>query len=112
MQQIADESYSSIQRRQLELGDYLDIVRRQKAWILGPAFAGLVIAVVVAYLWPDTYVSSATIRVVPPQVPSSLVPTNVNSAMSQRINAMYQTISSRSNLTNIVTTFNLYPRDR
>ena len=40
MQQIADESYSTIQRRQMEIGDYLDMVRRQKAWIAGPAFAG------------------------------------------------------------------------
>jgi polysaccharide biosynthesis transport protein len=112
MQPIADETYSSVPRRTLEIGDYIDILRRHKAWIFGPAFAGLVIAVVVAFLWPDTYVSVATIRVVPPSVPASLVPSNINSAMSQRINAMYQTISSRNNLTNIVNTYNLYPRDR
>lgn len=112
MQPVADETYSTIQRREMEIGDYVDMVRRQKAWILGPAFAGLVIAVVVAFLWPDTYISSATIRVVPPAVPSTLVPSNVNSAMSQRIDAMYQTISSRTNLTNIINTHNLYPRDR
>src|SRR4051812_11638107 len=99
-------------RRSLDLEDYFDIVRRHMAWILGPAFAGLVMAVVVAFLWPDTYVSSATIRVVPPQVPQNLVPTNVNTAMSDRINAMYQQISSRSTLTNIVNVYNLYPRER
>jgi hypothetical protein len=32
--------------------------------------------------------------------------------MSQRINAMAQTILSRGNLTNIINTFNLYPRER
>ncbi len=99
-------------RRALDLEDYFDIARRHSAWIMGPAFAGLVIAVVVAFVWPDTYVSSATIRVVPPQVPESLVPPNVVSAMSDRINSMYQTISSRSALTNIVNVYNLYPRDR
>lgn len=99
-------------RRSLDIEDYLDIARRHSAWILGPAFAGLVIAVVVAFVWPDTYISSATIRVVPPQVPESLVPPNVVSAMADRINAMYQTISSRSALTNIVNVYNLYPRDR
>jgi uncharacterized protein involved in exopolysaccharide biosynthesis len=54
MQPVADEAYSTIQRRQMDISDYLDMARRQKAWILGPAFAGLVIAVVVAFLWPDT----------------------------------------------------------
>lgn len=112
MQPVANEAYASVTRRALDIEDYIDILRRHKAWILGPAFASLVLAVVVAFLWPDTYVSTATIRVVPPQVPEHLVATNVNSAMSQRINSMYQTISSRGNLTNIVNMYNLYPRDR
>lgn len=112
MQPPSPESYSSIERRPMDLEDYIDIVRRHKGWILGPAFAGLVLAVVVAFLWPDTYVSTAMIRVVPAQVPESLVPANVNSALSQRINSMYQTISSRQNLTNLVNTFNLYPSER
>lgn len=112
MQPIADETYSSVPRRTMEIADYIDIVRRHKVWIIGPTFAAFVISVVVAFLWPDTYVSTATIRVVPPAVPASLVPSNINSAMSQRINSMYQTISSRGNLTNIVNMYNLYPRDR
>lgn len=111
-QPVANEAYANVTRRALDIEDYIDILRRHKAWILGPTFAALVLAVVVAFLWPDTYVSSATIRVVPPQVPEHLVSTNVNSAMSQRINSMYQTISSRGNLTNIVNMYNLYPRDR
>jgi polysaccharide chain length determinant protein (PEP-CTERM system associated) len=106
------ESYGSVARRPLDIEDYIDIVRRHKAWILGPTFAALVIAVVVAFLWPDTYISSATIRVVPPQVPQSLVPSNVVTEMSQRINAMYQTISSRGNLANLINSNNLYPRER
>jgi succinoglycan biosynthesis transport protein ExoP len=112
MQPSTGDSYTNIPRRSLDIEDYFDIVRRHKAWILGPAFAALVIAVVVAFLWPDTYVSSATIRVVPPQVPESFVPRNVNMEMSQRITSMYQTISTRENLTNIVNTFNLYPEER
>jgi len=99
-------------RRSLDLEDYFDMVRRHSTWILGPAFAGLVIAFVVAFLWPDTYVSVATIRIVPPQVPASLVPTNVAQGMADRINSMYQTITSKSNLANMVNTYNLYPRER
>ncbi|HUS06786.1 MAG TPA: Wzz/FepE/Etk N-terminal domain-containing protein [Bryobacteraceae bacterium] len=112
MQPSSTDSYQSTVRRPLDVEDYIDIIRRHKAWILGPAFGALVIAVVVAFLWPDTFVSTAVIRVVPPQVPESLVPTNVNMEMSQRINAMAQTILSRGNLTNIINTYNLYPRER
>jgi succinoglycan biosynthesis transport protein ExoP len=112
MQPTNTESYGNASRRPLDLEDYIDIVRRHKAWILGPAFCSLVLAVVVAFLWPDTFVSQAVIRVVPPQVPETYVPTNVNMEMSQRINSMAQTILSRGNLTNIINTFNLYPRDK
>jgi polysaccharide chain length determinant protein (PEP-CTERM system associated) len=106
------EGYSTVNRRPLDVEDYFEMVRRHKAWILGPAFAGLVVATVVACLWPNTYVSTATIRVVPPQVPEAYVQSNVNSAMSQRINSMYQTVSSRGNLTNIINLYNLYPGER
>jgi polysaccharide chain length determinant protein (PEP-CTERM system associated) len=110
--QPMSESYSSVNRRPMDIEDYFDIVRRHKAWILGPTFAALVLSTVVAFLWPDTYVSRGVIRVVPPQVPESFVPTNINSQMSQRINSMYQTISSRGNLTNIINLYNLYPKQR
>jgi polysaccharide chain length determinant protein (PEP-CTERM system associated) len=112
MQAPMSESYSSVNRRPMDIEDYFDIIRRHKAWIFGPTFAALVIATIVACLWPNTYVSTAIIRVVPPQVPESYVPTNINSQMSQRINSMYQSISSRGNLTNIITAYDLYKRDR
>lgn len=106
------ESQLSVSRRTPDMEDYVDMLRRQKAWIMGPTFAALVIAVVVAHLWPDTFVSTAVVRVVPPQVPEAFVPTNVNLEMTQRINSMAQQILSRSTLTNIINTYGLYPRDR
>jgi polysaccharide chain length determinant protein (PEP-CTERM system associated) len=102
----------SVNRRTLDVEDYLDIVRRQKGWLIGPLLAGTVIACVAAFLWPDTYVSTASIRVVPPQVPERLVPTNVSTQMADRINSMAQTILSRANLTNIIQSYDLYPRER
>lgn len=101
----------STPRRPLDVEDYIDIVRRHKGWILGPAFAGLVLSVVGAFLWPDTYVSQAAIRVVPAQVPERFVPTNVNMEMSQHIAAMTQTVTSRPALQNIIQTFGLYPKE-
>ncbi len=102
----------SVPRRALDVEDYIDIVRRHRAWIIGPVFASLVLGVVIAFLWPNTYISEAVIRVVPAQVPERYVPTNVSSVISQRINSMYQTVTSRGNLQSIIQTYGLYPRDR
>jgi polysaccharide chain length determinant protein (PEP-CTERM system associated) len=92
----------------MDVEDYIDVVRRHKGWIVGPTFAALVIAVVLAFFWPDTYVSTATIQVVLPQVPERYIPSNVNSEMTQRINAMLNGIESRANLTNLINTHSLY----
>ena len=49
----------SVPRRALDFEDYIDIVRRNFRWLIGPAFAGLIVSTVVAYMMQDTYVSSA-----------------------------------------------------
>jgi succinoglycan biosynthesis transport protein ExoP len=103
---------STAARRPLDVEDYLDIVRRNKGWLAGPTLAGLVVAVVVAFFWPDTYVSEATIQVTPPQVPQQLVPANVSTEITQRVSAMASNILSRPTLINIIQTYNLYPRER
>jgi polysaccharide chain length determinant protein (PEP-CTERM system associated) len=101
-----------ITRRAMDVEDYIDVVRRHRAWILGPLFAALVVSVVVAFLWPDTYVSTAIIRVVPPQVPEIYVPSNITTDMQSRVNSMEQTILSRATLTNLITTQGLYLKER
>lgn len=103
-----EQDYLRTPRRPLDVEDYIDIGRRQKAWIIGPALAGLVISVVAAFLWPDAYISQAAIRVLPSQVPEKLVPSNVNLEMSQHINSMASAILSRTMLTNIIQTHGLY----
>ncbi len=102
----------NVPRRQMEVGDYIDVVRRHRGWILGPAFAGLVVAVVVAFIWPDTYISDALMRIVPPVVPERLVPTNVNLQIGQRLAAMDQEVRSRSNLLRLINENGLYPRKK
>ena len=104
----ATQDLLTIPRRALDVEDYIDIIRRHKGWILGPAFAALVIAVVGAFLWPDTYQSEATVQVIPPQVPERYVVSNVNSEMSQRINQMANQVLSRGNLTVLIQTTGLY----
>ncbi len=96
----------------MDLEDYVDVLRRHKSWILGPLFAGVVIATVVACLWPDTYVSAAVVRVTPPQVPERYVQSALNQMLNERINSIAQQVLSRSTLINIIQTFDLYERDR
>lgn len=101
----------AIQHRSLDVEDYIDIVRRHRSLILAPMLAGLVISFVVAFLWPDTFLSSASIRVMPPQVPEGLLAMPMNVDMSQRVNQMTQSILSRATLTNIINTHSLYRRE-
>ncbi len=112
MQGAIPDQPISVQRRELDMEDYLDIVRRHRAWIIGPAFLGLVLGVMVAYLWPDTYTATGQIRVVPPQVSSRLVASNLNEEMNQRVNTIYQNIISRESLSNMIQSYNLYPDKR
>src|SRR5262245_16437196 len=102
----------SVQRRSLDVEDYIDVVRRHKSWIFGPFLFTLVASVVGVYMWPDSYESQAVIKIVPQRVPTKMVESAVNQEMLDRINSMSQTIRSRTVLTTIINTFNLYTRER
>lgn len=107
----APQNYISISRRPPDFEDYLNILRRYRSWIIGPGFAGLVLAVVAAFLWPDTYLSTAMMQITPQQVPEKLVPSAINSQMAQRLTQMQQEILSRASLTAMVQKVGLYPSE-
>src|SRR5262249_55856151 len=107
----ANESFS-VPRRALDVEDYIDILRRHKGWIFGPFLLTLVASVVGVYLWPDSYISQAVVKVQPQQLPQSMVPSAVNQLMTDRINSMSQTILSRTVLTTIINTYGLYQKER
>ena len=102
----------SVPRRSLDIEDYIDIVRRHRGWILGPFLFTLVASVVGVYLYPDSYVSQAVVKIVPQQVPQNMVQSAINQQMSDRINSIAQTVLSRTTLTTVINTFGLYPRER
>ena len=97
----AAQNFVTVTRRPPDVEDYIDMLRRYRSWLIGPMFGGLVVAVVVAFLWPDTYVSQAILRITPQQISASLVPTVVNMQMQQRLQQMQQEILSRGSLTGV-----------
>jgi succinoglycan biosynthesis transport protein ExoP len=102
----------NVSRRTLDVEDYIDILRRHKGWIFGPFLFTLVASVVGGYLWPDTYISTGIIKVEPQQLPTALVQQVMTQDIWDSINSMLENIESRSSLTQIVTTDNLYLKER
>src|SRR5579862_1798733 len=104
----------SISRRALDIEDYIDIARRHMSWIIGPLYAGIVIATMVAFFLPNVYVSRSMLRITPSVIPQNLIPATFNQEMSERINQMWQEVVSRASLSEIIQrpTLNLYPSER
>jgi succinoglycan biosynthesis transport protein ExoP len=110
----AAQNFVSISRRPPDVEDYIDMFRRYRSWLIGPMFAGLVVSVVVAFLYPNTYVSSAVLRITPQQISDRLVPTVVNMQMQQRLQQLQQEILSRGSLAELIgrPSLDLYKAER
>ncbi|HEX9005799.1 MAG TPA: hypothetical protein VF889_00800, partial [Bacteroidota bacterium] len=107
-------TFESVSRRPPDVEDYIDMLRRYRSWIIGPTFAGLVLATVVAFLWPDTYISTAVMRITPQQVPDKLVPAVITTQMTERLQQLQTEILSRTSLAEIIQkpSLDLYKRER
>lgn len=98
----------------LEIGDYVDILKRRRWALVLPAVLVMALAGVVAVLLPSIYKSTATILIEEQDIPADYVMTTVTGYAEQRIQSTQQRIMSSTKLTEIVNKFNLYPeyRDR
>src|SRR5579862_2372974 len=106
----ASQTYQTISRRPPDVEDYIDMLRRYRSWIIAPMFAGLVIAVVAAFLAPDTFVSTSILTIKPQQVSEKLIPSVISTAqMNDRLAEMETEILSRTTLSEIIQKFHLYP---
>jgi succinoglycan biosynthesis transport protein ExoP len=106
----APQNFVSVSRRQLDLEDYIDIMRRHRSWIVGPTWAGLVISVVIALFWPSTYESSAFMKITPQLVSEQMVPDVVQSATGQRLQSLKNDVLSRGSLSALIRNMKLYPK--
>lgn len=111
----AAQNFVSVSRRPPDIEDYIDMLRRYRSWVVGPMFAGLVIAVVAGFLQPDTFVSYAVMRITPQQVPEKLIPSVMNSSqLAERLSQLETEILSRNILVDIIQkpSLDLYKKER
>ena len=110
----AAQNFVTVSRRPPDIEDYIDMLRRYRSWLIGPMFVGLVAAVVVAFMWPDTYVSQAVLRITPQKISANLVPSVVSMQMQQRLEQMRQEILSRASLSELIQrpSLDLYRKER
>ena len=92
----------------LEIGDYVDILRRRRWSLVLPAFLVMVLVAAVAFSLPSIYKSSATILIEAQDIPADFVMTTVTGYAEQRIQSTQQRIMSSTKLMEIVNRFNLY----
>lgn len=92
----------------LELKGFLSIIKRRK-WDFILTSAGVfIIVAIIAFVWPPTYRSTATILIEAQEIPKEYVMSTVSAFAEQRLQAINQRIMSYTTLLEIINRFNLY----
>ena len=97
-----------VEDQPIEIGNYIEILKRRKWALILPAIAVVLIAGMVALLLPSIYKSSATILIEEQDIPADFVMTTVTGYAEQRIQSTQQRIMSTGRLVEIMERFNLY----
>jgi len=92
--------------------DYIATFRRRRMLILLSSVGLLMLTLAVAFLWPPTYRSMATILIEEQEIPSDLVRSTITSYADQRIETIKQQVMSRTTLWKVVEQFDLYQDQR
>ena len=102
-------SYAGFAIRELT-GLALERRRAQRRWLTVAAWGlgGLAVGVAITYIRPPQYSSEAFLVVSPPAIPASLYPSDP----SQNVDSVLSTVLSRTVLTHIINSFELYPNAR
>jgi capsular polysaccharide biosynthesis protein len=92
------------------------VVRQPKRTLLlaGFALGGAAVAIAVAFVIPDTYTSTATVRLEPPMFPERPSGAALAATMGERFRRVQQEVFSQASLAEIVqdTSLDLYKSDR
>ncbi|KAF0189247.1 MAG: lipopolysaccharide biosynthesis [Desulfobulbaceae bacterium] len=98
-----------MEAQEMNLGDLKAILLRRRWALLLPAVGVFLLAVVIAFVLPAIYRSSATILIEEQEIPVDLVQTTVSSYAQQRLQGINQRIMSTSRLLEIIKSLKLYP---
>ncbi|GJL66472.1 MAG: chain-length determining protein [Nitrospirales bacterium] len=96
----------------VDLRDYVEVLRRRRtpfAVVVAILFA---LSLAAAFLWPPTYISTATILIEEQGVPADFVRSIVTSSAVQRIETINQRVATRTNLMKIIEKYDLYANAR
>lgn len=93
----------------IQIREYLDLVRRRKAWILLIALGISLCVGVVAVRLPNVYRAETTILVNPQKVNESYVSTTVSGSIVDRLSTIRQEVMSPTQLGQLVAELNMYP---
>ncbi|HEY1362520.1 MAG TPA: sugar transporter [Xanthobacteraceae bacterium] len=96
----------------LDLGYYLDVLKRRFLFILVPFVLVLGVGSAIVMLLPPKFVSEGKILVETQQIPIDLVRPTVTATAAERIRVIEQRIKTRDNLLAIVDKFQLFPEHR
>ena len=90
------------------LADYIDGARRHRKGMTITSSGLLVVSLLVAFLWPPSYKSSATILIESQDIPTDLVRTTVTSFAIERIGKIASRVLSGGVLFNMIDKYGLY----
>ncbi len=95
-----------------DLKDYVDALRRRWKGMLLVSGAIFAISVLVAFLLPPVYRSTATILIEEQEIPQHLIRSTITSYAWQRIQTIAQEVMTRANLLDLVNKYDLYADKR
>ena len=101
-----------MEEQNLELRDYLIALRKRKKVLFLIVATLMCVFLLVAFMLPSIYRSSATILIEQQEIPRELVMSTVTSYAAERIQTIQAQVMSRSNLLEIINKFDLYEKER
>lgn len=100
-----------LQDANLNVGQYVQMVRHRKWWLIVSLFVTWVIITAASWIIPSKYVSDSLILIQRQSLSDKVVTPNVQIDLQQRLDTMTQKVLSRSNLKRLIDKFKLYSNE-
>ncbi|WP_027182957.1 GumC family protein [Desulfovibrio inopinatus] len=95
--------------QQADFQDYIQAFKRRRLAFIIPFVIVFAISVVVTFLLPSIYKSSAVILIEAQEIPQEMVRSTVTGYIEERLQTISKIVLSRKNLLDIVNKYKLYP---